>query len=507
MVTTDFPFNHAVVRFSCLQPKGEKVPHLVFASVEMLPSGRAVPDETPLDDKGFPPSLSTKAGRLSFRRVALTAQAALDWYRSIDTLPDASGPHVGSPLAHSPLADEPAWSEAIWPALVVPIPSPIFPCPMEDDRIDPFTGANREAVRVHRRLTVGDPAVDALRNLSVELRQKAFEWLRLRTWVDFDFYPELLGSVALVVPDPELLKLRVRLDRDDAARKTIVVNPDWRTAPDKPLQLVFRERRHGGLAFTQTFSLDHNGPVKIPRPQPVEQIGCEVCHPNRGVIAATPLTGFALSIGTRMSLIGGTVSIKGKDGRGKSAPSSTRSVQQISDDSSFRVGTPLTPIGRLSEGAESRRSIRASNTELWLDDSTRARDVIHNMLTRARMSIMLVDPYADGLDLAQYGASSARAKIRMLTAEKSAGGAETEVIQKGMQRLRELKLDVEVRRMPGAALHDRFLLIDDAVWLLGASLNGLGSQATMLVRLGAPRPVRLRLEKLWAEATAIEAGK
>ena len=505
MVTTDFPFDHAIVRFSCLQPKGEQVPHLVFASVEMLPRGRSVPDETPLDDKGFPPSLTTKAGRLSFRRVALTAEAALNWYRSIDSLPDASGPYVGSRLTHSPLADEPAWSEAIWPALVVPIPPPTFPGAMEDDRIDPFTGANREAVRVHRRLTVGDPAVDALRNLPDEVKHKAFDWLRLRTWVDFGFYPELLGSVALIVPDPELRKLRARLDRDEEAGKTIVVDPDWRATPDKPIQLVLRERRHGGLAYTKTFSLDHNGPVKIHRPQPVEQISYEVYHPIRGVIAAMPMTGFVRSIGMQTSLIERTVSIKGKDGRGKSALSSTRNVQQVSDDSSFRVGAPLTPIGRLSEGAETRRSIRASTTELWLDDPTRSRDVIHKLLMRAQNSIMLVDPYADGLDLAQYGASSARAKIRMLTAEKSAEGTETEAIRNGTQRLRELNLNVEVRRMPGAALHDRFLLIDDAVWLLGASLNGLGSQATMLVRLGAPRPVRLRLEQIWAEAIPTEA--
>lgn len=507
MVTTYLPFDHAIVRFSCLLPKGERIPHLVFAFVEMLPCGRAAPDETPLDGNGFPPSLSTKAGRLSFRRVALTAEAALDWYRRLDTLPDATGPHVGAPLIHGPVVDEPLWSDAIWPALVVPIPPPVFPGPMEDDRIDPFTGANREAVRVHRRLTVGDPVVDGLRNLSEGQRRQAFEWLRLRTWVDLDLYPELLGSVALVVPDPELRKLVMRLDPSDAAGKTIIAKPEWRASPVVPLQMVMRERRHGGLASAQTFDVKIDGPITIPRPQPVQQIGWEMIHPDRGVIAAMPMTGFIRSIGMNIGVMGRTVRIEGKDGRGKTAPSSTRIVQEVSRDSSSQIGTPLTPAGRLSEGAEARRSIRASTSELWLDDPTLARDVLHRILTHARKSIMLVDPYADGVDLAQYGASSAGATIRMLTAEKSAGAAETVTVQEGMARLRELKRNVEVRRMPEAALHDRFLVVDDAIWLLGASLNGLGNRATVLVRLSAPQPVRERLEQLWAAATPVEAGE
>ncbi|WP_282092943.1 VPA1262 family N-terminal domain-containing protein [Epibacterium ulvae] len=507
MAPVDFPFEHAIVRFSCLQPKGARVPHLVFASVEFLPRGRAVPDETPLDDKGFPPSLPTKAGRLMFRRVALSAQAALDWYRRLNTLPDATGPHIGRALCHGPLADEPSWSDDIWPALVVPIPPSVFPGPAEDDRIDPFSGKNREAVRVHRRLSVGDPAVDALRDLAEEKKQKAFEWLRLRIWVDFTLYPEMLGSAVLIAPDPELRNLATRLDRDAVGVETIVAEPDWRVAPAKPLELVVREQRHGGLSLAKTFSLQGDDPVRIPRRSPVREIAWDVVHPDRGVIAAMPMTGFMRSIGLNSNLMGRKITIEGRDGRGKKAPSSSRVAQEVASVETAQVGTRLTPIGRLNEGAQLRRLRRAQASEFWLDEPSQARDVIHGILSKARNAITLVDPYADGLDLADYGAFSTGAKVRMLTAEQSTTGRAFVPLSKGITPLRELGRRVTVRRMSQNALHDRFLVVDRAVWFLGASLNGVGQQATMLVRLREARPVCKRLMQLWLKAAPIEGAK
>ncbi|MCL4545417.1 MAG: hypothetical protein M1118_12610 [Chloroflexi bacterium] len=45
-------------------------------------------------------------------------------------------------------------------------------------------------------------------------------------------------------------------------------------------------------------------------------------------------------------------------------------------------------------------------------------------------------------------------------------------------------------------VHDRFLVIDDTVWLSGNSLHTLGERAGMLVKLGKPAPVINELQRV-----------
>ena len=58
-----------------------------------------------------------------------------------------------------------------------------------------------------------------------------------------------------------------------------------------------------------------------------------------------------------------------------------------------------------------------------------------------------------------------------------------------------------VRIMRGTpALHDRFLRIDDELWMLGSSLNSFGGRGTMLLRVPDPEPVLNDLEQIWANS-------
>lgn len=497
---SSLPFDHAIVRFACLQAKQQSL-RLVFASVEMLARGRMPPDTAPLDDKGYPPSLSTKAGRLSFRRLGLPADEALAWYRDLTMLPDPMGPHAGTPLSHALLVDEPAWADDLWSALSVPIPPPILPGPLDDDRIDPFVGANRESVRVHRRLSVGDPAVDGLNGLPASERRGALEWLRLRVWVDFELYPELLGSAALVIPDPEVRTVHMRIDRDPDGNEALLAQVKWRGMPAGNLTLLAREERHGGLAWVQSLKVPENGTIRAPRPKPLCEIGWDLLHPERGVIASHQPTGFIRSIGVGANMQGREVRLISKDGRGKKAPEGVRSVRDAHRED-WSTGAPLPPPGCMAEGRERRRIARARGTEFWLDDPTIARDKLWRLIGDARTDVMLVDPYADGQDLIDYGMATSGARVRLLTALRTAREAadtrEPMPLEKGLAQMANAGKHAEARRT-NAALHDRFLVLDAEVWLIGASLNGLGTQATMLIQLRHPQPVLERLEGIWAK--------
>lgn len=65
---------------------------------------------------------------------------------------------------------------------------------------------------------------------------------------------------------------------------------------------------------------------------------------------------------------------------------------------------------------------------------------------------------------------------------------------------------LEVRVMIGSArdVHDRFLLVDNDLWLLGSSLNEFGSRGTMIVPVIDPMMIEERLEENWACAETLQ---
>ncbi len=497
----ELPFKHAIVRLACLTSKGQK-PQLVFACVEMLPAGRAAPDDAPLDADGHPPGLRTKAGWLAFRRIGLPAVQALEWYRTLDTLPDKTGPHRSVPLSHGELVDEPGWANDFWSALAVPLAPPVLPGPMDDDRMDPFVGANREAVRVHRRFATSSVALDGLLSLPPDKRAAAFEWLRLRSWVDFDHYPELLGAAVLVVPDPNLRTVDSKLERAENGQEAVRFDVTWRHVPAPEMRLVVRERRYGTLVRSETFDVPAEGTVRTAYRQPIGEISWEMIHPTRGLVASQPMTGFMRAVTLDSNILGRKVTLCSTDGRGKTAPESRRSVQDVSHERTT-TGTPLFPPGRLAEGREHRRNKRHVGTEFWLDDPTVARDTLWDLIGDAHEGVLLVDPYADGKDLQDYGMASSGAPVRLLTAGKKNAKRDYIPVEAGLAAM------VKARKCAKAKVkktipHDRFIVLDKTVWLLGASLNGLGQEPTMLIRLRESKPVLERLESFWGSLDAVE---
>jgi hypothetical protein len=67
---------------------------------------------------------------------------------------------------------------------------------------------------------------------------------------------------------------------------------------------------------------------------------------------------------------------------------------------------------------------------------------------------------------------------------------------------------VEVRVALGrrAPIHDRFVVIDDRVWLVGSSLSELGARGTVVVQLQDPAPVLALIQQVWdTEAIPLRA--
>jgi len=65
---------------------------------------------------------------------------------------------------------------------------------------------------------------------------------------------------------------------------------------------------------------------------------------------------------------------------------------------------------------------------------------------------------------------------------------------------------LEIKVMTGSKpeVHDRFLLVDDSLWLLGSSLNEFGARGTMIAPIIYPALIESRLDDNWERATSLE---
>ena len=218
-------YEWAIVRLATCLPddKKDQPPLLAFASLEFVHKDRPQPDSTPLDKNDIPPY--TRSDRYSgskvyFRRVAMRAAEALTWYRKAAAgdlaAPLAAehsdrGRHDGGRLRAPPLLEEPPW-----PQLAFPISDQslfggdaYFPAP--------FVGPGAAQPRIHRLMAAADPDLDALaRDLTV------CDWLASRVHFRIDEYPELLGSITLIAPDPQVRSVKQYFTRDKLGKERFV---------------------------------------------------------------------------------------------------------------------------------------------------------------------------------------------------------------------------------------------------------------------------------------------
>ena len=97
--------------------------------------------------------------------------------------------------------------------------------------------------------------------------------------------------------------------------------------------------------------------------------------------------------------------------------------------------------------------------------------------------------------------------LQKVPAEKAAlpgGEALLDVLRQVRSHDRMNPFEIKVMTGDRPGVHDRFLVVDDRIWLLGSSLNEFGSRGTMMVSLPDPAPVREQLANAWNDAVDLE---
>lgn len=125
------------------------------------------------------------------------------------------------------------------------------------------------------------------------------------------------------------------------------------------------------------------------------------------------------------------------------------------------------------------------------------------ILSQTTGDVRVCDPYIEGRSLDFLAACTASASIHLLTANVLKEAR----FRRDLTAFRqEHTTPIEVRRVTTNALHDRYIIDDASILLLGTSLNGIGRKQTFVVELGPDlRAAALSaFNREWAKATPFQ---
>lgn len=94
--------------------------------------------------------------------------------------------------------------------------------------------------------------------------------------------------------------------------------------------------------------------------------------------------------------------------------------------------------------------------------------------------IRICDPYIDTKTLDMLTLIPKKCRIQLLTCNIQ----KSKTLRRDYTAYQTQYKNLEIRVLSSGNLHDRYIINEKAMWLLGQSLNGIGKKETFVVRLG-----------------------
>jgi len=464
---------------------GETVPTHMLAVVELLHKHLEPNPLIGLDPQsgGYPrrTNLGSRGGTLHIQRWHVSVSDGIQWYRScVDgsmKVPKIN-PSNQTVVQLRQLGDDPPW-----PQLVVEVDK-FWSC-------SEFWGDRPGGSRWHRLFPL--TAVDITNGWQAADFEKARDFLMSEVHLDLLSRSVLLGSCHLRLPNPVFRDIHQR------------VGSDWRSVafalelhPGQSLdelELTFWNQRSWGATSVRRMTLQPGMNV-LPVPEGVEQVAHAISCKRRGLLSQSKLGRLIGTVDISMNII--------SEQRHVETPRGAYTVGVSETAQSIQVGTPrpVVALNRLAEDERQQRTEKAwaETAFRWFDkDSVAGRQAIRDIIKSASKSVDLLDPYFGCVDLLEFALSTTRhgVSFRVLTSHDFCTSGEDPYlkIERGDALAKTLdsvcaqdpRLNIEIKVMPGqkSPVHDRFLIVDGTVWVLGASLNEFGSRGSLLMKLQA----------------------
>jgi hypothetical protein len=534
-------YDYAVIRLATFQSTPRADPRLLFGSVALLTPSRS-------NDKAMKGvesrNLRVGGARVHFRRIVMKANEAIHWYRSagIDTLttPVPSNPQAfekkldGKPLLCSGFEDNP-----VWPELGIPFTDNLFSGLSGAEDPAPFRGDR--ASRIHRRFG-NDSGFDALLGDPDSVR-----FLHRRIHFDIAEYPEYLGSLVLIAPDPIIERIENYLVPATAN------SPEYaciRLVPRlgknlNDLRITFFERSANVLSTFDVRDIPEDGLVLQKRSSEVANSGFLITHSRHKLLAYQPLSNYLRRMNFQMDVVSATTTVGVPLRDSLDSPIKNIISNRSESMQPATWGKEITSSFSRVGNANDRRRQRADAERFeqrWFSDRERevAVEYIHSRIERANKRVIMADPYLGALQIAQFVPKVSRTHVRVTLLTSAAAFDDTGTPAKSaivpsmtlkdyeelkrvtkqknsekklakfklvLEKIRGLRQgNVEALIVPGKSskLHDRFLVVDDDVWFIGHSFSSIGDKPFLILKVPAPKEVINNLLALISSAKSFE---
>lgn len=474
-------YDRGVVRLATIARGG--VTQVVFAWLELLPP------EIP-----SPPPATRKApfvdARGMFCRTTMPLADALDWYAAA-MAGEVFVPGTAFKVAGGRLGAEPPSRRLVVYENV------------------PFSPMWHGSSRLHRLIPM-DPLSGALADavaglVKVARYRRAREWFAQQLHFDVLAYDDWVGGIALVAPDPVQRRHTTRIVERTEGGETVVLEGPFRAAGRSArLKVLFKEHRGDDGGWTALADIDSMGCAQVFVPGLVEKMSVQVLCDQRGLLHVQPPYGWWREVTSSFREQAGVREIEVPPRRLGDSPTRQRTTVWEPSCQRGEAG-PIAPLHRL-ELLQARRTRRhgdeqpvelsggPQDVQVFHEDRAAAVAFVHRVVRYAKTRIVFVDAFFNPADLLQFGfvAEEAGLPVHILIRadrdemRKPVVGApaaaptkgdwfalEIDRVQRETEQLHMGLLDVRVSR-PGRGYHDRFLLVDDALWHCGHSFNNVG---------------------------------
>jgi hypothetical protein len=351
---------------------------------------------------------------------------------------------------------------------------------------------------------------------------RAAEYLAEDMPINLRHFVELWGSVHLVAPNPVLREIRETRETTDDGECLIVELVPRSGVPLTNLQLVVREDRPTGTFAMRIVGVD-KARLRLQFGHEVANVSMSVIDGDRGPLYLGHSRTFLRQMQLGLAMVSATREVvvapsrKRKEDRYSVGVVHGKEVSLV--DPKY---VPGVAVSRLLEGHFRRetRSLAARLDQTWFDnDADAAAQRLRDLIKPASECVLIVDPYFTARELRRFAFAASDTKVRIEILTSAEGMKEIarreDAARRGVaSRAQEMALELaralsashsnptEVRVMGGSRppIHDRFLLVDETLWSLGASLNEFGARGSLMLKVPDPVPITEKLRAAWDKA-------
>lgn len=339
----------------------------------------------------------------------------------------------------------------------------------------------------HERTTQSKFDNDELSRNTEAMSQLTSDWLGFDIWNK----SEHIGNIYLSAPNPYFRDLDITLCKDPIG---IFYHLYLRNGITEKFTARVLDKRGDNIALDKTFVLQNNiGLLQLPH-EP-HQTSISIYNTKGDLVMATKPAVFIKSMQFEMQMKQADyqINIQKPDGSVE-----TSLVPKFSKERPLNVGKKVdfNAAYYFKQSGEKRQHINHEKIKEFIfypggktgaekvNLKAKAKEDIREIINRAKDNCYLCDPYFGLLDLVYFAfhIKNTGVKLTILASKEYTTKEKAKEIEEAINEYNKKPFQkIEFRLLVGKSiLHDRFIVADTNVWVIGSSFNEFGNRATSI---------------------------